>query len=239
MADQGEKGLRGLVMISLLLSALTLVGMAVLGVLALSKLGSVSESKKEVKVIEQKPEPWKNYDLGTFTVNLADEEASRYVRAHVVMEYGSLNPEFDKEIKLRESQFKDMVNTLLNDRKAVELSTGTRRIAELGCAVALQAGVVLLDEPTSGIAQREVPGFVRVLREVRDHLGATMIVVSHDVPMMVDIADRVYVLDAGVVIAEESPKGLHENPLVVAAYLGASEDEVDRQVAESKAPAAV
>ena len=123
MADQGEKGLRGLVMISLLLSALTLVGMAALGVLTLSKLGSVSESKKEVKVIEQKPEPGKNYDLGTFTVNLADEEASRYVRAHVVMEYGSLNPEFDKEIKLRESQFKDMVNTLLNDRKAVELST--------------------------------------------------------------------------------------------------------------------
>ncbi|HVZ81910.1 MAG TPA: flagellar basal body-associated FliL family protein [bacterium] len=123
MADQGEKGLRGLVMISLLLSALTLVGMAVLGVLALTKLGGVSESKKEVKVIEQKPEPGKNYDLGTFTVNLADEEASRYVRAHVVMEYSSLNPELDKEIKLREAQFKDLVNTLLNDRKAVELST--------------------------------------------------------------------------------------------------------------------
>jgi ABC-type branched-subunit amino acid transport system ATPase component/branched-subunit amino acid ABC-type transport system permease component len=117
------------------------------------------------------------------------------------------------------------------NRKAVELSTGTRRIAELGCAVALQADVLLLDEPTSGIAQREVPGFVSVLRQVRDHLGATMIVVSHDVPMMVDIADRVYVLDAGSVIAEERPEGLHENPLVVAAYLGASEPEVSHEAA--------
>ncbi len=57
MADQGEKGLRGLVMISLILSALTLAAMAGFGVLALSKLGSVSESKKEVKVIEQSRNP--------------------------------------------------------------------------------------------------------------------------------------------------------------------------------------
>jgi flagellar basal body-associated protein FliL len=147
MADQGEKGLRGLVMISLLLSALTLAGMAVLGVLALTKLGAVTEAKKEVKVIEQKPEPGKPYDLGTFTVNLADEEASRYVRAHVVMEYSALNPELDKEIKMREAQFKDLVNTLLNDRKAVELSTAEgkeqfRREFQLKVNEALKYGAV-------------------------------------------------------------------------------------------------
>jgi len=147
MADQGEKGVRGLVLVSLLLSALTLAGMVALGVLVFSKLGAVTDSKKEVKVIEQKPEPGKIYDLGTFIVNLADEEASRYVRAQVQLEYSSMNPELDKEIKLRDAQFKDLVNTLLNDRKAVELSTSEgkeqfRRELQLKINESLKFGAV-------------------------------------------------------------------------------------------------
>lgn len=147
MADQGEKGVRSLVLVSLLLSALTLVGMVLLGVLVFSKLGAVTDSKKEVKVIEQKPEPGKIYDLGTFIVNLADEEASRYVRAEVQLEYSSMNQELDKEIKLRDAQFKDLVNTLLNDRKAIELSTSEgkeqfRRELQLKINEALKFGAV-------------------------------------------------------------------------------------------------
>src|SRR5205807_7774096 len=76
-----------------------------------------------------------------------------------------------------------------------ELSTGMRRLAELGALVALGARVLLLDEPTAGIAQREVEAFQPVLREIRDHLGASMIVVEHDIPLVVGLVDRLYVLD--------------------------------------------
>jgi flagellar basal body-associated protein FliL len=123
MADQGERGTRGLLTILLAISAVTLIGLIGLGSLVLTKVGAMADSKKEAKVIEQKPEPGKIYNLGVFTVNLADEEASRYVRAEVQLEYSPVNPELDKEIKLRDAQFKDMVNSLLNDRKAAELST--------------------------------------------------------------------------------------------------------------------
>jgi len=132
---------------TLLLSALTLLGMLGLGFLVFTKMGAMTDTKKEAKVIEQKPEPGKIYDLGTFIVNLADEEASRYVRAQVQLEYSTLNTELDKEIKERDAQFKDLVNTLLNDRKAVELSTSEgkeqfRRELQLKINETLKFGVV-------------------------------------------------------------------------------------------------
>ena len=105
-------------------------------------------------------------------------------------------------------------------RKASELSTGTRRVAELGCTIALGASVILLDEPTGGVAQREVEAFLPVLRQIRDHLDATMVVVAHDIPFVVSLCDRVCVLAGGQVIAEGPPTVLRDDPLVLAAYLG-------------------
>lgn len=148
MADQGERGSRGLLTILLLISAVTLIGLIALGALVLTRVGSMADNtKKEAKVIEQKPEPGKIYNLGVFTVNLADEEASRYVRAEVQLEYSNVNPELDKEIKLRDAQFKDMVNSLLNDRKAAELSTSEgkeqfRRELQLKINEALKFGAI-------------------------------------------------------------------------------------------------
>ncbi len=147
MADQGERGTRGLLTILLAISAVTLIGLIGLGSLVLTKVGAMADSKKEAKVIEQKPEPGKIYNLGVFTVNLADEEASRYVRAEVQLEYSPVNPELDKEIKLRDAQFKDMVNSLLNDRKAAELSTSEgkeqfRRELQLKINEALKFGAI-------------------------------------------------------------------------------------------------
>src|SRR5207302_6484302 len=93
-----------------------------------------------------------------------------------------------------------------------ELSTGTRRIVELGCTVALGADVVLLDEPTAGVAQREVEAFTPVLRQLRDYLDATMIIVAHDVPLIVGLVDRLYVLAGGEIIADGPPRVLTQDP---------------------------
>jgi ABC-type branched-subunit amino acid transport system ATPase component/ABC-type branched-subunit amino acid transport system permease subunit len=109
-----------------------------------------------------------------------------------------------------------------------ELSTGTRRLAELGCMVALGARVLLLDEPTAGIAQREVEAFRPVLREIRDHLDATLVLIEHDIPMIMGLVDRLYVLAAGRVIAEGPPQVLREDPAVIAAYLGTDERVISR-----------
>jgi ABC-type branched-subunit amino acid transport system ATPase component/ABC-type branched-subunit amino acid transport system permease subunit len=109
-----------------------------------------------------------------------------------------------------------------------ELSTGTRRIVELGCAVALGADVILLDEPTAGIAQREVETFRPVIAEMRDHLGATVVIIEHDIPMIMRLVDRMYVLVSGQVIADGPPTMLREDPRVIEAYLGTDERVIQK-----------
>ena len=146
MADQGDKGSKGILNLLLILSAVTVLGMIAMAAGMFMLWGAKTE-QKEPKIIEQKPEPGKIYDLGTFIVNLADEEASRYVRCQVQLEYSKVNVELDKEIKDREAQFKDLVNTLLNDRKAAELSTSEgkerfRRELQLKVNQALKFGAV-------------------------------------------------------------------------------------------------
>jgi ABC-type branched-subunit amino acid transport system ATPase component/branched-subunit amino acid ABC-type transport system permease component len=118
-------------------------------------------------------------------------------------------------------------------RNCSELSTGTRRLAELGCLVAMGCDVLLLDEPTAGIAQREVEAFTPVLREIRDHLDATMIVIDHDLPMVMDLVDRLYVMSAGTIIADGDPHELRADPAVIAAYLGTDERAILRSGAVS------
>jgi ABC-type branched-subunit amino acid transport system ATPase component/ABC-type branched-subunit amino acid transport system permease subunit len=127
----------------------------------------------------------------------------------------------ERRKELRSAELMQLLGlSLYAERPAAELSTGTRRIVELGCIVAMGADVILLDEPTGGIAQREVEAFAPVLRRIRDHLDATMIVVAHDVPMVVGLVDRLYVLASGQLIAEGSPDLLSRDQAVIAAYLG-------------------
>jgi branched-chain amino acid transport system ATP-binding protein len=101
-----------------------------------------------------------------------------------------------------------------------ELSTGTRRIVELAAASAYDPRVLLLDEPSSGIAQRESEALAELLLSLRDRTGATLVVIEHDIPMVTSIADRLLCLDLGQVVAEGMPAEVLDNPMVVAAYLG-------------------
>ena len=86
-----------------------------------------------------------------------------------------------------------------------ELSTGTRRVLDLACQVAHRPTVILLDEPSSGIAQREVESLAPVLRRLRDEMGAALVVIEHDIPLVSSISDRLVALDMGQVIATGGP----------------------------------
>jgi branched-chain amino acid transport system ATP-binding protein len=101
-----------------------------------------------------------------------------------------------------------------------ELSTGTRRIVDLACLVGHRPTVVLLDEPSSGIAQREVEALAPVLLRLRDEMGASLLVIEHDLPLISSIADRLIALDHGQLIAAGAPADVLTHPDVVESYLG-------------------
>lgn len=109
-----------------------------------------------------------------------------------------------------------------------ELSTGTRRITELACIVALRPRVLLLDEPSSGIAQRESEALGEVLLRLRDYLDATFLVIEHDIPLLMGLSDRVMAMDSGKLIAAGSPEQVRDNPLVVNSYLGGDLVAIER-----------
>jgi ABC-type branched-subunit amino acid transport system ATPase component/ABC-type branched-subunit amino acid transport system permease subunit len=109
-----------------------------------------------------------------------------------------------------------------------ELSTGTRRIVELACLIALEAQVLCLDEPTAGVAQRETEAFAPLVLRIREELGASLLVIEHDMPFIMGISDRVYCLEAGRVIAEGTPETVRNDPAVIASYLGIDERAIQR-----------
>ncbi len=108
------------------------------------------------------------------------------------------------------------------DTFVAELSTGTRRIVELACAVAHQPSVLLLDEPAAGVAQREVEQLGSMLMRIRDELGCALVVVEHDVPLLASIADRLVALEAGRVIASGVPSEVLSHPSVIESYVGSN-----------------
>ena len=120
-----------------------------------------------------------------------------------------------------------------------ELSTGSRRIVDLACLVAHRPTVILLDEPSSGIAQREAEALVPVLARIRDQLGASIVVIEHDMPLVTAVSDRLVALDQGRVVAEGAPADVLAQPAVVAAYLGTNEAVVRRTGTRAVAAAAV
>jgi ABC-type branched-subunit amino acid transport system ATPase component len=114
------------------------------------------------------------------------------------------------------------------DKFVHELSTGSRRIVDLACVLAHEPDVLLLDEPSSGIAQREAEALGPLLVRIRDTLGATLLVIEHDLPLLSSVADRMIALDLGEIVAEGSPAEVVRHPAVIASYLGTTEAAIAR-----------
>jgi branched-chain amino acid transport system ATP-binding protein len=104
--------------------------------------------------------------------------------------------------------------------KVASLSYGWRKRVELARALCMDPEVLLLDEPLAGINDAETRETVGHLLEVRERLGITMVLVEHNLGVVLDIADRVLVLDFGKVIALGPPDEIVDDPAVVAAYVG-------------------
>jgi ABC-type branched-subunit amino acid transport system ATPase component/ABC-type branched-subunit amino acid transport system permease subunit len=114
------------------------------------------------------------------------------------------------------------------DHAIANLSTGSRRIVELACLVAQDAKVLLLDEPTAGVAQREAEAFAPLLASIRRELDASIVIIEHDIPLVSSMSDRLYCLSLGTVIAEGHPDAVRRDPAVIAAYLGTDERAIRR-----------
>jgi branched-chain amino acid transport system ATP-binding protein len=129
-----------------------------------------------------------------------------------------------KEEVAHRKRVEDLIDFLkiqdLRRRPTGSLPYGLQKRVELGRALALDPKILLLDEPMGGMNQEEKEDMARFILDVNEEWGTTIILIEHDMGVVMDISDRVAVLDMGQKIAEGKPDEVRSNPAVIRAYLG-------------------
>jgi len=127
----------------------------------------------------------------------------------------------EDEARERVEQMLQMVDLRpWRNRYPWELSYGTVRFLELAAVLSLRPKVLLLDEPATGIQQKEVEALGPLLKRVRDEVGCAIFLIEHDMGLLMGVSERVYALDFGKLIAEGTPQEVTADPRVLESYLG-------------------
>ncbi|MEM9953176.1 MAG: ABC transporter ATP-binding protein [Chloroflexota bacterium] len=106
------------------------------------------------------------------------------------------------------------------DRQANQLALGDQKRLEIGLALAMNPILLLLDEPTAGMSQSETENTVQLVKEVTEQFGMSLLFTEHDMDVVFDISERIYVLNQGAIIAEGTPQAIADDPKVQEVYLG-------------------
>ena len=122
------------------------------------------------------------------------------------------------------------------DKFVAELSTGSRRIVDLAMSIAHDPAVLLLDEPSSGIAQKETEALGPLLRRIREETGCAMLVIEHDMPLITSLSDSILALDLGAVLVQGPPQRVLADERVITAYLGGDPATIRRSTAREAEP---
>lgn len=135
----------------------------------------------------------------------------------------------EKRVRLRADRLVELLElSSYRDKFVKELSTGLRRITDLACVLAAEPKVLLLDEPSSGIAQAESEGLAPLLRRVRFETGCSLLIIEHDMPLISAVSDELLAMVEGKVLLRGQPEEVLNDDRVIQAYLGTSEEAIKR-----------
>ncbi len=140
----------------------------------------------------------------------------------------------ERRVRRRADQLIELLGLeAFRDKFVKELSTGLRRVTDLACVLAMEPRVLLLDEPSSGIAQAEAESLGPLLLRVRRETGCSILIIEHDMPLISRVADELLALDQGRVVMRGTAETVLNDPRVVESYLGTSEAAIRRSGART------
>ncbi|MBW3536250.1 MAG: MFS transporter [Actinobacteria bacterium] len=114
------------------------------------------------------------------------------------------------------------------DKFVSELSTGSRRIVDLACILAQDPQVLMLDEPSGGVAQKETEALGPLLLRIVERTGCSVLVIEHDMPLITTVSDQILALELGATIVLDTPERVVNDPRVISSYLGGDVDVINR-----------